>query len=194
VNYAQAQESNAELGNWVGIELTKPAKSSCCFAGIGNLDCEPLCSCCLVLCGLGVRVSPHRALGAPLPRRTWRRPRYAQKNLVWACASSPEISWGGHGILPTVCAEHSVQMRTPREDRGDKKYARPTTAHGTGGWATCTEFGFGNGPFLGDLGAVLGVVLGVVLGSPPAGGRESELKPRTTGGRRAAKQGRKARR
>ena len=33
---------------------------------------------------------------------------------------------------------------------------------------TCT--GFGNGPFLGDLGAVLGVVLGVVLGSPPAGG------------------------
>jgi hypothetical protein len=32
-------------------------------------SCEPL-SCCLVLCGLGVRVSPHRALGAPSPRCT----------------------------------------------------------------------------------------------------------------------------
>jgi hypothetical protein len=36
------------------------------------------------------------------------------------------------------------------------------------GGGTCTEFG--NGPFLGNLGAVLGVVLGVVLGSLPAGG------------------------
>jgi hypothetical protein len=32
-----------------------------------------------VICGLGVRVSPHGALGAPLPRCTWWRPRYAQK-------------------------------------------------------------------------------------------------------------------
>jgi hypothetical protein len=55
-----------------------------------------------VLCGLGVRVSPHRALGAPSPRYTWWRPRYAQKNLIRACASSsPEISRGGHGILPS---------------------------------------------------------------------------------------------
>jgi hypothetical protein len=49
----------------------------------------------------GVRVSPHRALDAPSPRCTWRRPRYAQKNLVRACASSPEISRGGYGILPS---------------------------------------------------------------------------------------------
>jgi hypothetical protein len=35
----------------------------------------------------------------------WARPRpgalYAQKTLARACASSPEISWGGHGILPS---------------------------------------------------------------------------------------------
>jgi hypothetical protein len=59
---------------------------------------------------------------------------------------------------------------------------------------TCTEFG--NGPFLGDLGAVLGVLLGDVLRSLPAGGEiflraiggadwaeaeaERELRPRTT--------------
>ena len=32
-----------------------------CFAGIGNLTARAAL-CCLVLCGLGVRVSPHRAL------------------------------------------------------------------------------------------------------------------------------------
>jgi hypothetical protein len=48
---------------------------------------------------------------------------------------------------------------------------------------TCTEFG--NGPFLGDLGAVLGVVLGVVRGSPPPGG---EIFLRAIGGRGRAKQ------
>jgi hypothetical protein len=41
-----------------------------------------------------------RALGAPSPRCTWWRPRYAQKNLVRAYAPSPEIPRGGHGILP----------------------------------------------------------------------------------------------
>jgi hypothetical protein len=54
--------------------------------------------CCLVLGGLGVWIPPHGALGAPSPRCTWWRPRYAQKNLARACASSPEISWGGHGV------------------------------------------------------------------------------------------------
>jgi hypothetical protein len=56
---------------------------------------------------LGVWVSPRRALGAPSPRCTWWRPRYAQKNLVRlarACASSPEIRnfpGAGHGTMPT---------------------------------------------------------------------------------------------
>jgi hypothetical protein len=52
----------------------------------------------LVLCGLGVRLLPHRALGAPSPRCAWWRPRYAQENLAraCACASSPEIPRGGH--------------------------------------------------------------------------------------------------
>jgi hypothetical protein len=90
-----------KLSTRVGTGYPKPVMMSYCFAGIGNLDCEAL-SCCLVLCGLGVRFSPHRALGAPSPRWTWWRPRHAQKNLVRACASSPEISRGGHGILPTV--------------------------------------------------------------------------------------------
>jgi hypothetical protein len=56
---------------------------------------------------------------------------------------------------------------------------------------TCTEFG--NGPFLGVLGAALGVLLGVVLGSLPAGGEfflagdrqgraNSDHGPRKTGG------------
>jgi hypothetical protein len=54
-----------------------------------------------VVCGLGVRVSPHRALGVPSPRRTCWCPRYAQKNPVRACAPPPEISRGGHGILPS---------------------------------------------------------------------------------------------
>jgi hypothetical protein len=40
-------------------------------------------------CGLGVRVSPHRALGAPSLRCTWWRPRYAQKNLARACVLPP---------------------------------------------------------------------------------------------------------
>jgi hypothetical protein len=71
-----------------------------CFAGIGNLDCEPL-SYCLVLCGLGVRVSPHRALGrrALAPVHLVAPSLCPEKNLVRACASSPEIFRGGHGIL-----------------------------------------------------------------------------------------------
>jgi hypothetical protein len=53
---------------------------------------EPL-SCCLVLCGLGVRVSPHRALGAPSSRcAAWWRPRYAQKPLARACAPPPKFT------------------------------------------------------------------------------------------------------
>jgi hypothetical protein len=60
---------------------------------------------------------PHRALGAPSPRCTWWRPRYAQKNLVRACASSPEIPRGGHEILPTL----------PNQRLG-------TTHGGTGDW------------------------------------------------------------
>ena len=82
--------------------LGKPWHLSYCGIAERNLDASRS-RLPLVLCGLGVRVSPHRALGAPSPRCTWRRPRYAQKNLVRACASSPEISRGGHGILPN-CA------------------------------------------------------------------------------------------
>jgi hypothetical protein len=46
------------------------------------------------------------ALGASPPRRAWRRPRYPQENLVRACASSPEISRGGHEIRP-ILADHT---------------------------------------------------------------------------------------
>jgi hypothetical protein len=70
----------------------------------------------------------------------------------------------------------------------------PDTPRHRGG-GTCTDFG--NGPFLGDLGAVLGVVLGVVLGSLPAGGefcfagnRRAERTQTTDHGR---PEGRKAR-
>jgi hypothetical protein len=76
-----------------------------------------VCLSSLVLCCLGVRLLPHRALGAPPPRRrAWRRPRYPQENLVRACASccSPEISRGGHGILPTgggEPADFAVQVQ-----------------------------------------------------------------------------------
>jgi hypothetical protein len=65
----------------------------------------------LVICGLGVRLLPHRALGASPPRRASRRPRYPQENLVRACASSPEISRGGHGILPTPRYKYKVRSR-----------------------------------------------------------------------------------
>jgi hypothetical protein len=64
-----------------------------CFAGIGtSIASRSRAASCSVV--WGVRVSPHRALGALSPRCTWWRPRYAQKNLVRACASSPEISQG----------------------------------------------------------------------------------------------------
>ena len=44
------------------------------------------------------------------PRRAWWRPRYPQKNLVWAGASSPKISRGGHGILPVLSAESKAPL------------------------------------------------------------------------------------
>jgi hypothetical protein len=52
-------------------------------------------------CGLGVRASPHGALGAPSPRRTCWRPRYAQKIWSGPVLPPPEISRGGHGIRPS---------------------------------------------------------------------------------------------
>jgi hypothetical protein len=63
----------------------------------------------LVLCSL---LLPHRALGAPSPRCTWWRPRYAQKNLVRACASSPEIPRGGHGIMPALITTYYLLLTT----------------------------------------------------------------------------------
>jgi hypothetical protein len=77
-----------------------------------KLDCERAALCCRVLCGLGVRVSPHRALGAPSPQYTWWRPRYDQKTLIRACASSPEISRGGHVILPTPTGVSALATQT----------------------------------------------------------------------------------
>jgi hypothetical protein len=55
---------------------------------------EPL-SCCLVLCGLGVRVSPHRALGAPSPRCAWCRPRYAENPGPGLCFLPPPPKFPG---------------------------------------------------------------------------------------------------
>ena len=106
----------------------------------------------LVLCGLGVRVSPHRALGAPSPRCTWWRPRYAQKNLVRACASSPEISRGGHGILPRPrWAGSGSEPRGPGS-RGPQPPTHPLAHRGAwrrraerGSSALCTALTWGHG-------------------------------------------------
>jgi hypothetical protein len=99
VQYAQPEPNEAPTSSRCTL-VAKP--------GVFLLDCrigkpraaEPLVLP-LVLGGLGARLLPHGALGAPPPRRTWRRrPRYSQENLARARASSPEIPGGAHGALP----------------------------------------------------------------------------------------------
>jgi hypothetical protein len=95
--------------------LGKPWHLSICGL-LKDLECEPLSSASRALWPAGVRLLPHGALGAPSPRCTWRRPRYAQKNLVRACASSPEISRGGHhGILPSNHPQPQRQTSSAHE-------------------------------------------------------------------------------
>jgi hypothetical protein len=55
-----------------------------------------------VLCGLGVRLLPHRASGRALALAPVHlvAPSLCPENLVRACAPSPGIPRGGHGILP----------------------------------------------------------------------------------------------
>jgi hypothetical protein len=113
--------------------------------------------------------------------------------LVWSPGSTFRTAFVVLRLHPSTCPfDHAtpyslrrlVQVVDNPRNRGDP---------------TCT--GFGNGPFLGDLGAVLGVVLGVVLGSPPAGGEiflraiaiaigrtgraNSDHGPRKTGGQQS---------
>jgi hypothetical protein len=79
-------------------------------------SCEPR-SCCLVLCGLGVRVrvSPHRALGAPSPRCTWWRPRYVQK--IWSGPVLPPPKF------PSVAMESCLKRADTYHGRSRPKSA-----------------------------------------------------------------------
>jgi hypothetical protein len=95
--YAQPERNEDTVGSRWKL-LGKPASPPIAFAEeearSPQAASRSRLSCCLVLCGLGVRVSPHGALGAPSPRCTWWRPRYyAQK--IWSGPVLPPPKFPG---------------------------------------------------------------------------------------------------
>jgi hypothetical protein len=82
-----------------------------------------VCLSCFAAWGFGF-CRTRRGSGRPPPRRAWRRPRYPQENLVLvrACASSPEISRGGHGVLPSY--KGGAELPLPVFRRQAPRWAR----------------------------------------------------------------------
>jgi hypothetical protein len=110
------------------------------FCRIGNPQTasRSRAASCSVVCGLGVRGSPHRAgcVRALSPVHTCTlggalvKPR---KKLVRACASSPEISWGGHGLLPTKNERLPTGKTAGSRSRGTYEVRVRGTPHGISG-------------------------------------------------------------
>jgi hypothetical protein len=125
------QEPNAEPASSRRNLLGETDMCSYCGLLIGSPRLEPLSSARarvpLVLCGLGVRLLPHRALGAPpRPGALGGVPVIPRK----ICPPGPvlpppsEISRGGHGILPRDSGQQTAGsgrqdlMATPRNFGG----------------------------------------------------------------------------